>query len=67
MSDRLSALLILLITSLVVSISGVLSRWDDLVYDVGQKLYRQTVPADLVIVGIDEESLVQLGRWPWSR
>ena len=40
---------------------------DNVLFDIGQKLYHSPAPADIVIVAIDENSLSQLGRWPWSR
>lgn len=65
--DRVSTALILLLIALLVSYSGVLNRVDNLLYDLGQRLYSRPSPADLVIVAIDEDSLSKLGRWPWSR
>ena len=66
-NDVTSTALILLFLSLLLSITGVLSRVDNLIYDVGQKLYHQPAPADVIIVAVDESSLSQLGRWPWPR
>jgi adenylate cyclase len=47
---------------------GVLQRLDDIIYD-GR--LRATMPRTLdtriVIVDIDEKSLAEIGRWPWSR
>ena len=47
---------------------GVLQRLDQLLYDAR---LRATMPATLdprvVIVDIDEKSLAEVGRWPWSR
>ncbi|WP_291011225.1 adenylate/guanylate cyclase domain-containing protein [Hydrogenophaga sp.] len=47
---------------------GVLQRLDHLIYDTR---LRATMPATLdervVIVDIDEKSLAEVGRWPWSR
>jgi adenylate cyclase len=47
---------------------GVLQRLDDLIYDAR---LRATLPATLdervVIVDIDEQSLAEVGRWPWPR
>ena len=47
---------------------GGLQRLDDLLYDAR---LRWTMPATLdervVIVDIDEKSLAEVGRWPWSR
>ncbi|MDP2263203.1 MAG: adenylate/guanylate cyclase domain-containing protein [Hydrogenophaga sp.] len=47
---------------------GVLQRLDHIIYDAR---LRATLPGTLderiVIVDIDEKSLAELGRWPWSR
>ncbi|MDR0577228.1 MAG: CHASE2 domain-containing protein [Candidatus Accumulibacter sp.] len=59
--------LVLLLIALAGSMSGALRRLDNLVFDLGQILSRGAVPDDLVLVAIDEESLGQFGRWPWSR
>jgi CHASE2 domain-containing sensor protein len=66
-NDRLSAALILLLIALLTTHSGILSRVDNLLYDLGQRLHIRPPPADIVIVAIDENSLSKLGRWPWSR
>jgi diguanylate cyclase (GGDEF)-like protein/PAS domain S-box-containing protein len=47
--------------------SGVLERWDNVIYDAALRLKRGTTPDDIVIVAVDDRSLKQLGRWPWSR
>ncbi len=65
--DRFSAALILLALALATTASGVLTRVDNLLYDLGQRVYTQPVPDDIVLVAIDESSLSKLGRWPWSR
>ncbi|MCA1925860.1 MAG: CHASE2 and HATPase_c domain-containing protein [Thiobacillus sp.] len=67
LDDRFSAALILLTLALATTASGVLSRVDNLLYDLGQRAITQPVPDDIVLVAIDESSLSQLGRWPWSR
>lgn len=66
-NDYISTALTLLSIVALISTTGVLSRVDNLIFDVGQKLLRTPPPADVVIVAIDEESLSQIGRWPWSR
>lgn len=47
---------------------GVLERLDNIIYD---SRLRATMPRTLdervVIVDIDEKSLAEVGRWPWSR
>ncbi len=42
-------------------------RADHLVYDLGLSLSTRPVPADIVIVAIDEASVEAIGRWPWPR
>ncbi|MCH9674934.1 MAG: CHASE2 domain-containing protein, partial [Gammaproteobacteria bacterium] len=42
-------------------------RTDHLIYDGVLKLLERDAPEDVVIVGIDERSLTELGRWPWPR
>lgn len=59
--------LLLVLIALSISLSGVLIRVDHLVFDVGQRLNRRSVPQDIVIVAVDEASLERIGRWPWSR
>ena len=47
---------------------GVLQKLDDVIYDAR---LRATMPRTLddriVIIDIDEKSLAEIGRWPWSR
>lgn len=47
---------------------GVLQRLDDIIYDAR---LRATMPRTfderVVVVDIDEKSLAEVGRWPWSR
>ncbi len=60
-------LLALLHTANILPLS-VLQRLDDIIYDTR---LRATMPKSLderiVIVDIDEKSLAEVGRWPWSR
>ncbi len=66
-NDYLSTALILLFLVVFLHTTHLLSRVDNVLFDIGQKLYQSPAPADIVIVAIDENSLSQLGRWPWSR
>ncbi|MBU0701274.1 CHASE2 domain-containing protein [bacterium] len=64
-------LLISLVVGILVSIlcgSGLLDRLEWIVYDLKFQL-RGKVATDknIVIVEIDEQSLKELGRWPWNR
>jgi CHASE2 domain-containing sensor protein len=43
------------------------SRLDALVYDAGLSLWARPPRDDVVIVAIDDDSLIQVGRWPWRR
>lgn len=43
--------------------------FSDIDYLIEDTLYQRqgTAPQDIVIVGIDDESLDHMGRWPWNR
>jgi len=66
-NDLASSALILLFLTLTIQTTQIFSRLDHLILDIGQKVFSQAPPDDLIIVAIDEASLSQLGRWPWSR
>jgi CHASE2 domain-containing sensor protein len=53
--------------AITLNISGVLSRIDNVIYDATQNHTPRVIPQDVVVVAIDEQSLTNLGRWPWSR
>ncbi|MEH6911967.1 MAG: CHASE2 domain-containing protein [Oceanicoccus sp.] len=40
---------------------------DNLIYDKSQVFTRTEPPVDLIIVEIDERSILEIGRWPWPR
>ena len=65
--DLVSSAVILLLLTVLVHSTGLLSRVDNLIFDIGQKLQQSPAPDDVIIVAIDENSLSQLGRWPWPR
>jgi len=44
-----------------------LKRWDNLFYDGLIRLMGGPAPEDVVMIGIDDRSLNELGRWPWPR
>ncbi|MCP5419803.1 MAG: EAL domain-containing protein [Gammaproteobacteria bacterium] len=46
---------------------GGLWRLDWLFYDWHLRFWEEAPPDDIVIVGVDEYSLKELGRWPWPR
>ena len=53
--------------AVIITCSGAMIRFDNLHYDLGHYLCAKPAPTDIVIVAIDEASLRQIGRWPWSR
>lgn len=48
-----------------------LNRWaysvDQAIYDAAIAQFRGPMDKDILIVAIDERSLLELGRWPWPR
>jgi CHASE2 domain-containing sensor protein/tRNA A-37 threonylcarbamoyl transferase component Bud32 len=40
---------------------------EDKIYDVASNLRDRVSNSPIVIVGIDDESIVNIGRWPWPR
>ena len=56
---------------LLVSVLGALFRWfeplDRLTFDTVVRLAPLEARDDILIVGIDEQSLAFVGRWPWPR
>lgn len=44
-----------------------LGRIDYTLYDAAVGLHPRTPSSEIVIVAIDETSLAQVGRWPWTR
>ncbi len=49
--------------------AGLIQRWDYWIYDGLIRLVAQddAPPDDILIIGVDEKSLNELGRWPWPR
>ena len=42
-------------------------RWDRVFYDAQLRLWNRPAAEDIVIIAIDEATLREFGRWPWSR
>lgn len=66
-SERIILTLLLAIVTLVLSYGNWLWRWDQAIYDAHFKLWSSPAPEDVIIVGIDADSLAQFGAWPWPR
>ncbi len=47
--------------------NNLLWRWDNLLYDAQLSFWTRTVSNDIIIIAIDDESLYEIGRWPWPR
>lgn len=47
-----------------VSLENTSNRWNDLFY---RSLPEKSPSADVVVLAIDEASIIEVGRWPWSR
>ena len=62
----LTALSLLLLVQLL-AVSGWLWRWDLTFYDLQLGQWSKPPAQDIAIVAVDEQSLAELGRWPWSR
>jgi diguanylate cyclase (GGDEF)-like protein/PAS domain S-box-containing protein len=64
---RLAVGVIAFAIALLLHLSGSLTRieWDTT--DLYSRWMRHEVPSDIVIVGIDEQSLAALHHWPWPR
>ena len=64
---RLTQVLVLLAAGAYLVWSDALWSWDQLFYDWQLRLWSSPAPDDVVIIGIDDISLHELGRWPWPR
>ncbi len=59
--------LLLLFISYVLHWSGATQNVDRLLHDNWVRFEQRPAPDDIVIVGIDHDSLSRIGRWPWPR
>lgn len=67
LNDVASSALILLLLAFAIHTTQIFSRVDNLIFDYGQKVKVTAPPDDVILIAIDQESLAQIGRWPWSR
>ncbi len=65
--EHLSLVLMLVFVAGLFVHNNVLWRWDNLLYDAQLSFWSRTISDDIIIIAIDDESLNQLGRWPWAR
>jgi len=65
--EKIGLTLVLTTGALILVYTNGLYRWDGLFYDWNLAAWSRTPADDIVIVAIDEQSLREIGRWPWSR
>ena len=65
--EKIGLALALTATALVLAYTNGLHRWDSLFYDWNLAAWSRQPADDIIIVAIDEQSLREMGRWPWSR
>ena len=51
----------------VLSYTGMTRRVDNIIYDRALSAFPPAIDNHILLVTIDDDSLQQLGRWPWSR
>ena len=63
--------LLILLSLWLLALFAVRGEWlwrvDQTLYDSAISLLQRPPAPDIVIVGVDEQSLKQIGRWPWKR
>ncbi|MGI9286314.1 MAG: CHASE2 domain-containing protein [Pseudomonadales bacterium] len=63
----------MVVSALLTAVAAMLGYFDrplglnNVFYDTIQKLQTQQKPDDVLVIAIDEASLLELGKWPWRR
>ena len=65
--ERFLLTVLLLVLGMALTLSDGLKRWDLTLYDLFSTVSFQKPSDDVLIIAIDELSLREYGRWPWSR
>ncbi len=65
--EHLSVLVVVAGLCVLLSISGAMSFLNHYAYDSMMRVLPMKPSGDVLIVGIDEYSLREIGRWPWDR
>jgi len=66
-AERVALAALIVGLAVLLAYSDWLWRWDRVFYDAQLRLWQRPPADDIVIVAIDEATLRELGRWPWSR
>jgi diguanylate cyclase (GGDEF)-like protein len=59
--------LVLAVAALLLLPAGGIQRLDQVFYDAMLQVHERPASNEIIIIAIDEKSLRQLGKWPWSR
>ena len=59
--------LLLVVFAAALNYSHITQRFDNVVFDMHLGLWSRPEAKDIVLIVIDNQSLEQLGRWPWPR
>ncbi len=51
----------------VLLLTGATARLDNGIYDFALRLHQRPAPANIVIVGFDDQTMRKQGEWPWPR
>lgn len=65
--ERFTLAIILMLSAWILLDNDTLWRWNNLIYDTQLDFWSRPAADDIIIVAIDDDSLQQLGRWPWPR
>lgn len=62
-------LILLFLSALGAGLVGVSQGWriDNILYDSALRLWNRMPSSEIVVIAIDDASLTDMGRWPWSR
>ncbi len=66
-ADRLVLPLLLAVLTVLLIHQDWLWRLDRVIYDAQLRFWSRPAPENIVIISVDEESLAEIGRWPWPR
>ena len=66
-SDWFTGLIITLIFFVFYSFTSVIESMERSAYDIGVKSSSRTASNKVAIIAIDDQSIDNIGRWPWSR
>ena len=65
--EWLGVIAALLLLTAACALGEPFERLDHAFYDSAAVLWQRLAPEDVVIVAIDDDSIAQVGRWPWRR